>query len=173
MASEMPVGIRKQLADEVAHTSRNNAAIVSPEMSVLGRDVVLVQLESSGVRSDVRARGLPCTAEHVSVALAVTQVGAAVLAAHFEGSGGGNRLAIAGAMKRSGAASRFCEARCPICDDFCALMPASLYVGILQPEYLTPTLNYPPKARHFLMPGDRSGKLRYFSRSGSLYPESC
>ena len=65
MAGELPIGIRKEPADEIAHTSRNNTAIVSPEMSVLGPDVLAVQIKTGCIRSDVRTHGLRGTAEHV------------------------------------------------------------------------------------------------------------
>ena len=90
MAGELPVGIRKEPADEIAHTSRNNTAIVSPEMSVLGPDVLAVQIETGGIRRDVRTHGLRGTAEHVPVVFAETQVSVAVAARHFDGNGGGD-----------------------------------------------------------------------------------
>ena len=64
MAGELPVGIRKEPTDEIAHTSWNNTAIVSPEMSVLGPDVLAVQ---------VRTHRLRGTAEHVPVVLTEIQ----------------------------------------------------------------------------------------------------
>ena len=86
MAGELPIVIQEQLANEITHTSRNNAPIVSAKISMLGLDVLAVKLEAGGVRSDVRTHGPRCAAEHVSVAFMVTLMTVAVMATHFEGA---------------------------------------------------------------------------------------
>ena len=90
MAGELPVGIGKEAADEIANAMRNDATIVPPEMPVLGLDELAVKIVAGGIWSYVRAHGLRGAAEHVPVVLEETRVGVAVTASHFEGNGVGD-----------------------------------------------------------------------------------